>query len=379
VVDAAGSLRPGASVGCLGLAAASGPVGEFSIPGVPTVSGRVACRAEGTGAGGEPLAGASAVVSPVPGGTTDVGDIVLAPREVFFGALGGLFRLDRAGGDLTLVPVGGSFAPATLSALAFDDRGGLYATLADFNPEGNLVNTLVRLDPDTGGVLEVAGVVQEEVTGAAVPVGDLAYDALNGRLLAVAGDGTGGEALWAIEPATAKATVLGDLPEYEVAGVSFTDDGTLYVLGLAEQAPQALKIGQPAASSSVGSYLAVVDPASGALLSLETLFAGTLDAADLAPAPEGRKLWLPAGHELSALDPASGVIEVVGFVDGPFDGRLWSLDTRPARAAAEEQASVEGAGTSAVVASSAPSPPAQVETAESTTSSTGADAAGGER
>jgi YVTN family beta-propeller protein len=59
-----------------GKSSTTGVDGRFSISGVPTVQGNISVRAVGT-VNGATLSGNSASVSPVAGGTTDVGNIVL--------------------------------------------------------------------------------------------------------------------------------------------------------------------------------------------------------------------------------------------------------------------------------------------------------------
>ena len=77
-VDDNGAVLPGADVTCLGLSTQSDAAGAFSIVDVPTVQGRIFCTAS-TVVAGESLNGFSTRLDPVPGGTTDVGDIALSP------------------------------------------------------------------------------------------------------------------------------------------------------------------------------------------------------------------------------------------------------------------------------------------------------------
>jgi hypothetical protein len=69
----------GASVSVLGHTAVTAADGSFSIPNVPTVQGNIVVNASFTPANGTPLAGSSASTPPVPGGATNVGDIVVIP------------------------------------------------------------------------------------------------------------------------------------------------------------------------------------------------------------------------------------------------------------------------------------------------------------
>ena len=76
VVDRDGNNVAGATVTCVGVAGASGADGAFAIPGVPTVAGEIRCVASVV-LGGLTLTGASATASPVRGGMTNVGQIVV--------------------------------------------------------------------------------------------------------------------------------------------------------------------------------------------------------------------------------------------------------------------------------------------------------------
>jgi len=108
VVDQANNAVGGATVTCLGTAALSGPNGTFSIPGLPTVKGNIRCHAKFTAVNGTTLSGDSAFVSPVPGGTTDVGAIVLR-------AGGGLIVAQRDSGLVQILKTSPLSVDATLN------------------------------------------------------------------------------------------------------------------------------------------------------------------------------------------------------------------------------------------------------------------------
>jgi hypothetical protein len=78
VVDEAALPRAGAAVLCDGTSADSNTDGRFSIAGMGTLSGPIGCTASLVDASGETLSGTSQRVAPVRGGSTDVGDLVLA-------------------------------------------------------------------------------------------------------------------------------------------------------------------------------------------------------------------------------------------------------------------------------------------------------------
>ena len=116
VVDPASLAVTGAAVTCSGIGPATTDVaGGFTIPGVPTTTGPIRCRASWIDATGLDYTGLSTLVAPVQGGVTDVGTIVLkaAPGFLYAGAeiplgegtslvvadLDGDGRLDLAGAD----------------------------------------------------------------------------------------------------------------------------------------------------------------------------------------------------------------------------------------------------------------------------------------
>lgn len=78
VVDLEGNPLSGAAVTCVGVTGTTGSDGTFSIPGVPTAQGTIQCTFTFTGTDGKTLRGASAIVPPVIGGITDMGQIVAA-------------------------------------------------------------------------------------------------------------------------------------------------------------------------------------------------------------------------------------------------------------------------------------------------------------
>src|SRR6266404_5661805 len=76
VVDKSNTSVVGATVTCLGLSGQSGADGAFSIPGLPTINGPIRCGATFQ-ANNQTLRGTSVAVAPIPGGTTNVGTIVI--------------------------------------------------------------------------------------------------------------------------------------------------------------------------------------------------------------------------------------------------------------------------------------------------------------
>ena len=81
IVDKAGNPVAGATVACAGITGTTGPDGSFSIPGVPTVR-RITCKVTAVISGVTQTGFVS--ISPVRGGTTTIGAIVVAPHSLSF-------------------------------------------------------------------------------------------------------------------------------------------------------------------------------------------------------------------------------------------------------------------------------------------------------
>lgn len=134
VVDVNGQPVPGATVTTLGtFTANSGADGMFSIPAVPTVRGPITVSAEVVVAG-KRLTGHSAAVNPVPGGQTNVGDIVVRA-----GGIVGYYDLSLNQGSSNQV------GPITTAGLQAVNVGNLQtADLSQFD-------VLFVQNPDNGG------------------------------------------------------------------------------------------------------------------------------------------------------------------------------------------------------------------------------------
>lgn len=78
VVDEAAAPRDGAEVVCGQLSTNSNADGRFAIAAMATVAGPIDCTATVVDANGDTLSGTSQRVPPVPGGATDVGDLVVS-------------------------------------------------------------------------------------------------------------------------------------------------------------------------------------------------------------------------------------------------------------------------------------------------------------
>ena len=119
VVDEASNPVEGATVDADGLTATALADGSFSIPNVPTIQGDIVVSAEAT-VGGTTLRGTSAALPPVPGGITDVGEIVVAAENCLAvgESTGGILTLpEEPGFSLTIEPGSATFPDGTRSGV----------------------------------------------------------------------------------------------------------------------------------------------------------------------------------------------------------------------------------------------------------------------
>jgi hypothetical protein len=303
VGDLSGSPVAGALVQCQGASDTSGLDGTFQIAAVPTLPALISCAATATGAFGEELTGRSGAVAPVAGATTLVGDVVLVSQLLFLGGGDGpsslpegrLFVLDQGGVDLLAWSY--PFFPSGLSALTFDDGGGLFAaTLGGVygGPEGS---EFLRLDASTGQVMESFGLLFDAATQEPLAVRDLTYDAVGGRLfaLSVLGD------LFTLEAGASEARRWVDRPGLGGAGgLAFGSDGLLYVLLNGEAV-----------------LLEIYDPSDGTLLAQRFLPFSSPGVVALERQPVGDRFLLTDGRDLYEFDPvAESVILIANLSDG---------------------------------------------------------------
>ncbi|MFY9826791.1 MAG: Ig-like domain-containing protein [Thermoanaerobaculia bacterium] len=315
VVDSNGLAVAGAVVDCLGVAGTTDGAGMFAVPGVPTVSAFVSCGAQAAGTGGV-LAGNSAAVPPVPGGTTAVGDIVISAHLLYLGSGGGgqfnpgrLLVLDDAGAG-RLVDWSRPIVPEGLSGLAFDGDGALWASTQPEIPVPQLVarsrakstrlgvqqglSQLLRLDPDTGAVLVTLGPFLLE--NQEIPIGllDLTFAPDTGTLYALSGGFVDREIV-ALDLSTQVARVVNPSLPFAASGLAVGPDGQLYLF----------------VSGFPDNELWTVDPVTGAVLDQQPL-TGTVGAS-------------AGGTELGGMTLKPGTHTLV--LTSPFDGTaLYELD-----------------------------------------------------
>jgi hypothetical protein len=310
VVDGIGQPISGATVDCLGLTGTTDGAGAFSVPGIPTLPGRVACSARVVTGGGV-LGGNSAGTPPVLGGTTAVGDIVVSAHLLYLGSGAGtdfdhpgrLLVLDE-GGSGRLVDWSRSIRPQGLSGLAFDGDGTLWATTQPQSGGAQLqarptrgkssrlsvpagTSQLLRLDPETGAVLATLGPFTEGNGGFPIGLQDLTFVPATGRLYALIG-GFFSRALLSLDLSTQVATVLvPDLP-FNASGLAAGPDDRLYLLvpGFGVNA------------------LWTIDPVSGTIVNVQSV-TGTVGAS-ASGAEIGGMVLKPGTHTFVLTSPADG-------------------------------------------------------------------------
>ncbi|HEX4966361.1 MAG TPA: Ig-like domain-containing protein [Thermoanaerobaculia bacterium] len=354
VVSSSGAAVAGATVDCLGVAGATDAAGAFSVPGVPTVSGLVSCGAQAAGAGGV-LAGSSAAVTPVPGGTTAVGDVVISAHLLYLGSGGGnqanpgrLLVLDDTGGG-RLVDWSRSVHPQGLSGLAFDGDGTLWASTQPEAAVADLVarrrtksanlgvqqgtSQLLRFDPETGAVLATLGPVLLESQEIPIGLQDLAFSPATGTLYALTA-GFVPRGIVTLDLAAQVARVLTPNLPFSASGLAVGPDGRLYLF--VSGAPNALW---------------TVDPATGAILDQQPLTGtvgasagGELGGMALEPGTRTFVLTSPAdGTALYELDLGTRAITEVSTPAGDLAGAgLRALAFRPLASAAGTITTVRG-------------------------------------
>jgi hypothetical protein len=347
VLDSGGLGVSGAIVRCAGVGGVSGAGGSFSVVGVPTVVGRISCGATAT-QGGDLLEGRSVAVPPVAGGTTEVGDVVLASRFLYLGSGNGPSELEP--GRLLVFDEANDryiawsrpLPPAGLSGLAFDGQDRLFGTtlppqpfptfagVVKVTPGGGSGGQLVRLDPDSGEVVATIGPVTVEggapsdltlrakAFSTGIDVQDLTYDPAADRFYALEHDF--GSRLYTVDVATGHAVVLSENLSYSSAALALGPDGMLYLL----------------AATGSGLRLSVIDPADGSVVSTDPV-SGTLGAAAgdtvggmvLRPGT-GTFLVTAAFNEndLYDLDPLSRQLTELAEPEGVVEGGLLALALR---------------------------------------------------
>ncbi|HSJ95447.1 MAG TPA: hypothetical protein VLC53_00150 [Myxococcota bacterium] len=140
-------------------------------------------------------------------------------------APGVLFLVDQVTGEQT--EIDDVVSPGGLTGLAFDASGNLYgSTIGGMGS----TSTLVRIDPQTGALLQTVGAITAPGEGP-ISIGDLATQPGTGLLFGIRSfadeQGAGGE-VYTIDPATAVATFRGDTPGSDGGSLAFAPEGSLF-------------------------------------------------------------------------------------------------------------------------------------------------------
>jgi hypothetical protein len=133
VVDANGNGVVGASVTTVrDIAATSGEDGVFSIPQVPTIYGNISVMARATIAG-KPYQGSSATFAPVPGGTTEVGEIEINLVKVWDGGGNGTSWQDARNWNDDVLPslTDDVYIPATATVTLSSGNAHINSLISD--------------------------------------------------------------------------------------------------------------------------------------------------------------------------------------------------------------------------------------------------------
>lgn len=360
-LDENGDPVVGADVDCLGAAGTTGPGGTFSVSGVPTIASDITCSVTASGAGDD-RSGLSAPQPPVPGDVTPVGDIVLTAKLLYAstGDLGGQFGPGRLYAFDTLtsrfVPQSETFEPAGLRALAFSPAGELYA-IRSFGPSPEIApraigtgstSELLRLDADTGEILETVGPIRENFSEGFNDLGidDLTWSPVTGLLYGLdVGQFGDARRIYEIDPLTAEAHPLSDYLYFRSGGLSAAPDGLLYVFGqpafaetagrvpAGSRAKPVQKADSPVGNGALSSdVLVAINPTDGTEVSRTDVGGYSLGVESLEFRP-GRTGFLFFGEgQLMELDLQTLSVEPSSLqhTGEPLDRPLVGLDFRPA-------------------------------------------------
>jgi hypothetical protein len=202
----------------------SGDNGAFSISGVPTNLGQVGGSAVAS-LNGKLVRGVSAPVTPVPGGTTDVGMVRLRAFDTLYGSAfsgptgpSNLYEIDPATGAATLI---GPIGFWRVGALDTAEDGTLYAI--GRNPTTRQ-NVLLTIDRATGAGTQI-GPTGVESTGFGDTIADISFRPSDGVLFGYLESGDG---LGTLNLTTGAVTALGDTNVSCCGnGLAFAPDGRL--------------------------------------------------------------------------------------------------------------------------------------------------------
>lgn len=296
VVDATGAPVAGASLQCRDVAGSSAADGSFAVSGVPTADGLVYCLAR-TGPPDERL-GVSAGVTPVLGGVTDVGEIVVRGQRLlavtrgdFAGAL--LEVEPETPGGVTTTTLGQP-SDEVLSGLAQAADGRLYAATF-LELDGFSESRLLEIDPATGELVADFGLLRT-AEGDLLAVDDLAAPPAGDGPYALSDD-----VLYRLAEIGAPAERVGGLDVgfgAEAEAIDFAPDGRLIVLGVA-----GFEVGE----------VWIFDPVT--LEALDVVSTRDILFGPMAVEPSGTSVLIGSFEDLWRFDLVSGTRELLGELD----------------------------------------------------------------
>jgi hypothetical protein len=263
------------------------------------------------------LAPAAIAAGTITTGTILYGGVGGEPPGSGSANVGAVVIVDQTTAALTIV---GSPEPGTrLSGIAFDSTGALYGST-----EGSalppLTSTLIRIDPDTGGLISVIGPITDGPGGLAIGIADLAVqpgtDVLFGIRAPTDLHGGAGK-LYTIDKTTAVATLVGATPVRRDS-IAFAPGGTLYEAGFVPGPPT----------------LYTLNPANAGVLSAVPTSPPDDNYGSLAVRPTDNALFAGDGVGngtsgfIFILDPSTGTRTQVGSGTGTGNTFIASLSFR---------------------------------------------------
>jgi hypothetical protein len=129
-----------------------------------------------------------------------------------------------------------------LAGIAFDSSGALFGSTINFPTGSGGTSRLVRIDPDTGGLITDIGPIRDGLNGPEIPIGDLAFQPGTDVLFGLRSDADEvhkGGLLYTIDTTTGVARLIGPTGSSNLfgGGLAFAPDGTLYQTGLDPPSP----------------------------------------------------------------------------------------------------------------------------------------------
>ena len=271
---------------------------------------------------------------------------------------GTIVTLDPASGAATSVglPAVGADNPFGVTGIAFNSKGELFASVyARDGLQGrtSLPPTLIRVDPDTGALLDTIGAIRDS-RRRSVKITDLAMQPETDVLFGIGGGSvssvrnpadTGVAKLYRIDTSTAVATLVGDTKRSFGGAIAFSPTGTLY---------HATFMGPWQPREERKPALAILDPANGRLIKSIPLKDGTqkthlIVPRGLAVRPGDDAIFVSMNYALSddrpitelqnnllaTIDPETGVVTRLASSVEDVRNRIGDLAFRPGAVGAQ--------------------------------------------